>query len=329
MLLALLLLAACGDVPTLGIDTPAPVYNDETGVLPPVVLPVTGTTAADVLGLPTVPRVTTPGGAVVPETFPPTDPYNPPVTGSVTLPPTNNPVTNPPTNPPVTSPKVALKKPDGVAAIAAFYNEATARVNNSRAGYRKTLVSQVPQDKMTGLDAVPSFAIEPIMGKVNEFMNAGTHNTTITKGQNANQLVSASLSAADLSSASVTESGDNYLLTLKVNSVTNPTRAANNSLGRFSTDFKTAAEGKATLEAGMKVTIVTVKPTVGTVNITLVSATITASINKYTGQPVSIKHHLDWTAELLNVVAKAGMKVEVPRATGVNIVDVTYTNFAF
>jgi hypothetical protein len=163
-------------------------------------------------------------------------------------------------------------------------------------------------------------------------MGAGTHAYTATKGQATSYLVSSSLGAADLVSASCKESGDNYILTIKVKSVKNPARDASNSLGRYSADFKTAAEGKATLEAGMNITLVgLVKPTVESVQIAVAESTITATVNKYTGQAVEIRHSMVGTAELFKVQSPKimGIEVKIDKASGNNSTDVIFTGFVY
>jgi hypothetical protein len=330
LLAGLSLFAACSaPVPTVGLDLPQPAYLQEDNPSGSSAVKPSDSAATD--PPPTgVSQSSNPGYTRPTQTAASVQPTRADDTTAPTVPPPSA-ATVPPTTPPPTAPLRKLPVPSGNAQIAAYYNDVTRLVNASRAGFRKTNTTTVSD--ITGLDqlgAVRTFAEKPILGKVDEFLGTGTRVSTATKGQATNYLVTASLGVGDLVSASCKESGNNYILTLKINGVDNPTRDSSNSLGRYTADFNTAAEGKATIEAGMKITLITVKPTVGSVNMAANQSTITCKMDKYTGRAVEIHHQFSFNAEILTVVAKAiGMEFEVDKASGVSSTDVTYTSFQF
>ncbi|MDR1806178.1 MAG: hypothetical protein LBQ80_05370 [Clostridium sp.] len=333
---ALLALTACGNaVPTVAVQLPRPSYLQEaettggSAVVSSSAPEETETNAVQSTGA----TGTGTTAAPVTTTQAPSQDNNGGTTSTLTpVTSTTQPSATTTTQPTSTIPKEKIAMPVGKAELASFYNNLTKKVNSSKAGFRKVVTTTVSD--VTGFEqisaAVRAVAEKPIMSKVDEFMGTGTHPYTASKGQSTNYLVSASLGEDDLVSASCKESGDNYVLTLKVKGVNNPERAANNPLGRYTADFKTAAEGKATFEAGMKITLITVKPTVESVNIYVGESTIVATVNKYTGLPVEIRHTMSGVAELNNIYSKAvGIEFEVDKASGRNNTEVVFNSFEF
>ncbi|MDR1410283.1 MAG: hypothetical protein LBJ12_08535 [Oscillospiraceae bacterium] len=337
LLVALLAFAACTHpVPTVGIEIPQPDYLQDSNNLgtpssfvtiePPSDSAVDPTPSNSITGINPNTVLSQSQGYV-------TNP--PPTRGDVST--TPNQVTNPPlisiTTPQSTTPTAPRQKlpmPQSNAAIAAFYNEATRKVNASRAGFRKSNTTKVLS--INGLEKVESLPIigkalsKEIRKKITEFLGEGTSVNTATKGNASNYLVSASLQSGDLTSVSCRESGDKYIIYMQIKSVTNPTRDAGNALGRFTVDFRTQAEARATLEAGL----MNVKPKVGTVTIVSKNSQITAEIDKYTGNPINVHMQYAFDVEILDVHGGAlGVNVDVDKASGSGSSDILFTNFVF
>ncbi|MCL2023874.1 MAG: hypothetical protein FWG82_05835 [Oscillospiraceae bacterium] len=322
LVLLVVFMSACREpIPTVNEPLPQSLITTSTGAptIPGTEIPDNSATT------PTAPvgeDTTTPTVSDTAPTLADTTPTAPSVTPSTSS-------TDAPT---VSQQQNAMARPVGNAQIVKAYNDVTALVNSRRAGFKKNNITE--KGNITGLDQLPSMvrsmAEKPMLEKVDEFLGVGTRVDTAVRGQASPYLVTASLREQDIESASVSESGDNYVLTIRVKGSRNPERNTSNPLGRYTADFRTAAEGKATLEAGMVIAFVNVKPTVESITINSNPSTITCTYNKFTGQAVNIRHQFSFNVEMLNIVSKAvGMTFTVDRATGTGSSDVRFTDFVF
>ena len=101
--------------------------------------------------------------------------------------------------------------PEGKEEILKVYNDAVNNAINAKAGYSKTRVTNIQS-----LDGGAVLKIGVVQDTVNNFLGVGTKTYTNNKGK-ADYMSKASLSAADVSSATCTEKDGKYTIELTVN----------------------------------------------------------------------------------------------------------------
>ena len=117
-----------------------------------------------------------------------------------------------------------------------YYNNAVNKAVSAKVGFSKSRVTD--NEKMDG-----SIALQAMKGLVYQFMGIGAENeykATVTKGkwEDVAFLYNSKLTASDVTSATCTQSGDTYVITLKLKSgssaagKSNPTTPANAALDK-------------------------------------------------------------------------------------------------
>ncbi len=233
---------------------------------------------------------------------------------------TEIPQTNPqPTVPATKEESTKPSKPaDGVQALQ-YYNEAIDKAVNSKTGYRKTRISD--NDKLEG-----SSALQAMKDLLYGFMGIGAENSyteTVENGKwgSVAFLVKSRLTAADVTSAICTESGANYVITLKLKNgassanKSNPTTPANSALDKCG--ICVGAEDKGYFDH--KTASVIYDAIAGTyagaeVKENYTNATVVATVNSATGKLVSLT--VEWNqaatlSKLAGMSATASCKVHV------------------
>ncbi len=113
-----------------------------------------------------------------------------------------------------TTTKKAGTAPKSQAEILAYYNNATAKAVNAKAGFSKTRTT-----KEGSYEA--GFVLNQFKGVVYQFMGIGAENAykeTIAKGNAdyTNYFKKSTLTAADINSATIKTSGNNYVITISI-----------------------------------------------------------------------------------------------------------------
>ncbi len=173
--------------------------------------------------------------------------------------------------------KKTEKAPSTTAEIVSFFNSATKLVATKKPGFSKT--STVTLTKM---EPAVLAKISVVKNVVEDFVGVGTKNETAKKGSDNSKLFRAStLSASDVSKATCTSSGNNYIITLTVKGGTNPEKGSS-PIGRLTNDYKSRSEIKKGLAEG----IASDKnfKSCGDVKETMNSATAKITVNKTTKQ---------------------------------------------
>ncbi len=216
--------------------------------------------------------------------------------------------------------------PKTTAEILSFYNGAVSKAVNAKVGYNKTRMTD--NENMDG-----SAGLKLMKSLVYQFMGIGADNLyteAVTKGNWGDRayLFNSKLTAADVTSATCTQSGDNYVITLKLKSgssaagQSNPTTAPNTSLDKCGIcvgsedkgyfDHKTASviyDAIAGTYAGAEI------------KESYSNATVKATVNATTGNIVSLV--VEWN-QSVTLSKLAGMS-----ATATGISHVTYKDFKY
>ena len=216
--------------------------------------------------------------------------------------------------------------PKTVAEITDYYNNAVAKAVKAKVGYNKSRITD--NEKMDG-----SAALKMMKSLVYKFMGIGAENEykeAVAKGNWGDRayLFNSKLTAADVTSATCTQSGANYVVTLKIKSgssaasQSNPTTAPNTSLDKCGIcvgsedkgyfDHKTASviyDAIAGTYAGAEI------------KESYSNATVKATINASTGNIVSLVVEWDQAVTLSKL---AGMS-----ATATGTSHVTYKDFKY
>lgn len=217
-------------------------------------------------------------------------------------------------------------EPKTQAEILSYYNSAVAKAISSKAGYSKTRTTD--NEKMEG-----SVGLQAMKSLVYQFMGIGAENTyteTVTKGNWGDRayLYNSKLTASDLTSATCTKSGSNYVITLKLKggssaaSKSNPTTAANTSLDKSGICVGTEDKGY----FDHKTASVIYDAIAGTyagaeIKESYSNATVKATINASTGNIVSLV--VEWN-QSVTLSKLLGMS-----ATATGISHVTYKDFKY
>ncbi len=222
--------------------------------------------------------------------------------------------------------KPSTSEPKTQAEILAYYNSAVAKAVSSKVGYNKTRTTD--NEKMEG-----SVGLQAMKSLVYKFMGIGADNAykeTVAKGNWGDRayLFNSKLTASDVTSASCTKSGDNYVITLKLkggSSAANeakPTTAANAALDKCGICVGTEDKGY----FDHKTASVIYDAIAGTyagadVKESYSNATVKATVNASTGNIVSLV--VEWN-QSVTLSKLLGMS-----ATATGVSHVTYKDFKY
>lgn len=168
------------------------------------------------------------------------------------------------------------------ATLIKYFNDATTKVSKGT----KTVTTKVNEVDAGSIGSLAGMLGLDINGLVGGFLGAGTQN------YNNSTIQKSTLGSGDVKSASCTKSGNNYVVTLKVNGCKNPETTANNALTKFTKDFKGPNDVvKALQNEGAS----------ATVSANYDPITITATIDAASGKLVKAVYALHYTAQLDNI----------------------------
>ncbi len=217
-------------------------------------------------------------------------------------------------------------QPKTQAEILSYYNSAVANAIKAKAGYNKTRTTD--NEKMEG-----SVGLQAMKSLVYKFMGIGAENAykvTVAKGNWGDRayLVNSKLTASDVTSATCTTSGSNYVITLKLKGgssaagESNPTTPANASLDKCGICVGTEDKGY----FDHKTASVIYDAIAGTyagaqVKESYSNATVKATVNAATGNIVSLV--VEWN-QSVTLSKLLGMS-----ATATGISHVTYKDFKY
>jgi len=257
--------------------------------------------------------------------------YEPPPTDDETTkrPPNNS---ENPTTPVGPTP---LAQPQSNAEIAAFYNNATKKVNSLLPTYKKTLNTTV--DDVNGIEPLEELVniipggknlINP-RDEIGKNLGEGTKVSTCPRGEDRDYLLTGSLTANDLTGASCQKNGDYYYITLNVKNSTNPEHNRGASISRFTTDYVSGSQARSKIE-NLVIMGIKLNATMSSLTLKTKNVQVTAKINVYTGRPAKIQHKFGFDVEMLDVKGGAlGIKKEMPVITGAGHTLVDYDNFLY
>ena len=207
-----------------------------------------------------------------------------------------------------------------------YYNTAVNKAVSSKVGFSKTRITD--NEKMDG-----SVALQAMKDLVYQFMGIGVENAyteKVTKGKwgDVAFLCNSKLTASDVTSVTCTQSGDNYVITLRLKNgssaagKSNPTTPANSSLDKCGICVGTV--DKAYYDH--KTASVIYNAIAGTfagaeIKENYSNATVRATINSDTGNLVSLV--IEWNQEV-TLSKLAGMS-----ATASGVSHVTYKDFKY
>ncbi len=211
--------------------------------------------------------------------------------------------------------KAAVKAPTDKAQILKVFNDASAKVVSAKPGFTKKVVTTVPNLEMGALAK-----IKIVRETISSFLGEGSSTVSVAKGKsNSSQYVKSTLKASDLTKATckLSADGKTYDIVLTVKNEQNPLKGKS-ALGRFTKDYKDAAEIKQGLdEAGV---------TLDSLTMTTTSVVITAKVDAASGHFISLKYDVKTDAKMSNVkYTVARVKV----ATGKMVNSVTFSNFKY
>lgn len=228
---------------------------------------------------------------------------------------------------PVVAPPAGNSKPSTAAEVLKYYNDVTAAAVKAKVGFKK--------NRVTGNEKMDSNAIvEKFEDQIYKFIGIGAanaYNETVTKGQwetdaKKQYLRASTLSTGDIKSATCTQSGDNYVLTIKIKD--GNTYAAKgvikNNAPLDKCGINCGDEDKHYYDHKRASTIYDAIDEVfsgAVVNENYKNAVVTATVNASTGKIVSIVIKFD-----INVKAEKIMGMSV-NASGTS--TVTYSNFVY
>ena len=217
------------------------------------------------------------------------------------------------------------KPQDGIESLN-YYNTAIAKAVNAKVGYDKERMTD--NEKMDG-----SVALQAMKSLVYQFMGIGAENkytATIEKGkwEDVAFITASKLTASDVTAATCTESGSDYIITLKLKNgssnagKSNPTTAPNTALDK--SGICVGSEDKGYFDH--KTASVIYDAIAGTyagaeISEKYTNATVKAKINAETGELVELV--VEWNQEV-TLSKLAGMS-----ATASGISHVTYKNFKY
>ena len=233
------------------------------------------------------------------------------------------------------TPATPLAQPQGNAEIAAFYNNATKKVNRLLPTYKKTVQTTV--DAVNGIEPLEDLvkSIPMASGIVNprdeigKNLGEGTKVYTSPRGEDRDYLLSGSLTANDLTGSSCVRNGDFYYITLNVKNSTNPEHNRGASISRFTTDYVSGSQARDKIE-NLVIVGIKLNATMESITMTTKGVQITAKINIYTGQPTKIQHKFGFDVEMVDVKGGAiGIKKEMPLITGAGHTLADYDNFLY
>ena len=203
--------------------------------------------------------------------------------------------------------------PADKAAIVALYNEASAKAVSSKAGFKKTVSTELQNLEMGAIGK-----IEAVRGAVGGFLGEGTETVTVKKGTASKEITKSTLTAADVTAATCKLSADGkyYEVTLTVKNEIDPAKGKS-ALNRFTNDYKDNKEmvdGLASEGASTE----TIKTTVKTAT---VKAKIAVDSKEFSS--------LDYTIKIDCLLTKVKYMVSVKQVTGTIYTTVKYSGFAY
>lgn len=227
---------------------------------------------------------------------------------------------------PSSSSSASSSEPKTTAEIIKYYNNATAKAVNAKAGYDKTRMTD--HENMEG-----SVGLKAMKSLVYKFMGIGAENKyqeTVAKGKWGDRpyLFASKLAASDVTSASCAKSGSNYVITLKLKNGSssadknNPASAPTAALDKCG--ICVGSEDKGYFDH--KTASVIYDAIAGTYESAVVkeqysNAVVKATVNASTGNLVSLVVEWNQSAELSKLL---GMS-----ATASGISHVTYSSFKY
>ncbi len=207
----------------------------------------------------------------------------------------------------------AVVAPTSVADIVALYNEATAKAKSSKAGYSKTVKTELQSLEMGAIGK-----IDAVRSTVGDFLGEGTETAAVKKGTASDELLKSTLSAADVTAATCKLSADGkyYEVTITVKNETNPLKGKS-ALNKYTDDYKDDKEMLAGLQD--------VDANAETITLNVKTATIKAKIAVEDMSFSSIDYVIKTDALLTNVK----YIVSVKKVTGTIYTEVSYSKFAY
>lgn len=203
--------------------------------------------------------------------------------------------------------------PADKAAIVALYNEASAKAVSSKAGFKKTVSTELQNLQMGAIGK-----IEAVRDAVGGFLGEGTETITVKKGTASKEITKSALTAADVTAATCKLSADGkyYEVTLTVKNEIDPAKGKS-ALNRFTNDYKDNKEMVDGLNSEGASTE-TIKTTVKTAT---VKAKIAVDSKEFSS--------LDYTIKIDCLLTKVKYMVSVKQVTGTIYTTVKYSGFAY
>lgn len=207
----------------------------------------------------------------------------------------------------------AAVAPTAKADIVALYNEASAKAVSSKAGFKKTVSTELQNLQMGAIGK-----IEAVRDAVGGFLGEGTETITVKKGAASKEITKSTLSASDVTAATCKLSADGkyYEVTITVKNEIDPAKGKS-ALNRFTNDYKDNKEmvdGLASEGASTE-----------TIQTTVKTATIKAKIAVDSKEFSS----LDYTIKIDCLLTKVKYMVSVKQVTGTIYTTVKYSGFAY
>ncbi|MBO4341742.1 MAG: hypothetical protein J5870_01435 [Clostridia bacterium] len=214
-----------------------------------------------------------------------------------------------------TTTKKEVKVPSTKAEIVELYNTATKTASTAKPGYVKNTNTSLNNLQMGALAR-----IDLVRTTVGEFMGEGKSSKTVKKGNfNGKDLKVSTLRPDDVTSATCKLSADGkyYDIVITVKNE-NDVSKKSSAIGRFTNDYKDAAEIKAGLtEGGANVDSVSMKT-----DSVVIKAKISVDGNKFS----SLSYTIKMSAVLTNVKYSIA---RVSKATGELVSQIDYTSFNY
>ncbi len=211
------------------------------------------------------------------------------------------------------------KVPSTPAEITAYYNDAINKVVNSKAGFNKNRTTT-----MQNLEGGALLKIQLVVDMVNDFLGVGSKDWNNTKGKQEN-LSKASLTAADVKTATCTESNGVYTITMTLKDGESSANASSNKdsspLGKsglyagkgdkIAFDYKNSENFHTAINNVENCSVESASQTVK-------NAKIVATVDAKTGNLTSLNVTWNWHVDLTNVkYTVVGIKTATGDATTV------------